>query len=111
MDNRIDVLREEIKQKLSSVGDLAELDKLRVGYLGKKGSITALLKGMKDLTNEERKTFGAEVNKLKANAAAHGIFIMVFDFIALAHRVQTGVDAALRHDRLCAFGLHGRYQI
>ena len=69
MDNRIDVLREEIKQKLSSVGDLAELDKLRVGYLGKKGSITALLKGMKDLTNEERKTFGAEVNKLKANAA------------------------------------------
>ena len=46
MDNRIDVLREEIKQKLSGVGDLAELDKLRVGYLGKKGSITALLKGM-----------------------------------------------------------------
>ena len=69
MDNRIDVLREEIKQKLSSVGDLAELDKLRVGYLGKKGSITALLKGMKDLTNEERKTFGAEVNKLKGYAA------------------------------------------
>ena len=38
MDNRIDVLREEIKQKLSSVGDLAELDKLRVGYLGKNHS-------------------------------------------------------------------------
>ncbi|MBQ1473828.1 MAG: phenylalanine--tRNA ligase subunit alpha, partial [Ruminococcus sp.] len=59
MDNRIDVLREEIRQKLSGAADLAELDKLRVGYLGKKGSITALLKGMKDLSNEERKTFGA----------------------------------------------------
>ena len=39
MDNRIDVLREEIKQKLSSVGDLAELDKLRVGYLGKRAAL------------------------------------------------------------------------
>ena len=69
MDNRIDVLREEIKQKIAEAADLAELDKLRVSYLGKKGSITALLKGMKDLSNEERKTFGAEVNKLKASVA------------------------------------------
>ena len=69
MDNRIDVLREEIKQKIAEAADLAELDKLRVSTLGKKGSITALLKGMKDLSNEERKTFGAEVNKLKASVA------------------------------------------
>ena len=48
---------------------MTDLDKIRVSYLGKKGSITALLKGMKDLPNEERKTFGAEVNKLKAQAA------------------------------------------
>ena len=69
MDNRIDVLREEIKQKIAEAADLAELDKLRVSTLGKKGSITALLKGMKNLSNEERKTFGAEVNKLKASVA------------------------------------------
>ena len=69
MDNRIDVLKEEIKQKIAEAADLAELDKLRVSTLGKKGSITALLKGMKDLSNEERKTFGAEVNKLKASVA------------------------------------------
>ena len=37
MDNRIDVLKEEIKQKIAEAADLAELDKLRVGYLGKKG--------------------------------------------------------------------------
>ena len=42
---------------------------LRVAYLGKKGSITALLKGMKELSNEERKSFGAEVNQLKAETA------------------------------------------
>lgn len=69
MDNRIDVLREEIKQKLGEVSDLSQLDSLRVAFLGKKGSITALLKGMKDLSHEEKKQFGAEVNKLKEFAA------------------------------------------
>lgn len=69
MDNRIDILKEELKSKLAQTTDLADLDKVRVGYLGKKGSITSLLKSMKELTNEERKTFGAEVNKLKAYAA------------------------------------------
>ena len=69
MDNRIDLFKEEIKQKLEQAADLVDLDKIRVAYLGKKGSITSLLKGMKELSNEERKTFGAEVNKLKASAA------------------------------------------
>ena len=55
MDNKIEVLREEIKQRVNSARDLAEIDKARVEYLGKKGSITALLKGMKDLSNEEKK--------------------------------------------------------
>ena len=69
MDNRIDILKEEIKNKLNSTTDLAELDRVRVAMLGKKGSITALLKGMKDLTADERKTFGAEINRLKAYAS------------------------------------------
>lgn len=69
MDNKINVIKDEIKQKLASTTDLVDLDKIRVAYLGKKGSITALLKGMKELSNEERKSFGAEVNQLKAETA------------------------------------------
>ena len=65
MNEKIIALQNEINEKLSSVADLTELDALRVAYLGKKGSITALLKGMKDLSVEEKKTFGAEVNSLK----------------------------------------------
>ena len=48
MDNKIELLRQEIKERLSKTGSLADLDKIRVEFLGKKGSITALLKGMKD---------------------------------------------------------------
>ncbi|MBQ3073872.1 MAG: phenylalanine--tRNA ligase subunit alpha [Ruminococcus sp.] len=65
MNEQIISLQTEVSEKLSAVTDLTELDSLRVAYLGKKGSITALLKGMKDLSAEERKTFGAEVNQLK----------------------------------------------
>ena len=69
MDNRIEILKEEIKKKLAETTSLSDLDKVRVAMLGKKGSITALLKGMKELTAEERKSFGAEVNRLKSFAA------------------------------------------
>ena len=69
MNEKLLSLKDEIKSRLVETQDQTDLDKIRVSYLGKKGSITALLKGMKDLPNEERKTFGAEVNKLKEQAA------------------------------------------
>ena len=53
MDNRIETLKQEILDKLGQMTSLDELDKLRVEFLGKKGKVTALLKGMKDLNNEE----------------------------------------------------------
>ncbi len=67
--DKISELRAEFEKKLTQIADLVDLDRLRVDYLGKKGSITALLKNMKALSNEEKKTFGAEVNKLKGYKA------------------------------------------
>ena len=65
MNQQIATLQQEALEQLSKAAELSELENLRVANLGKKGSITALLKGMKDLSHEERKTFGAEVNELK----------------------------------------------
>ena len=69
LDEKILKLKEEIEEKLSSASKPDDIEKLRVSYLGKKGSITALLKGMKDLAADQKKAFGADVNKLKAFAA------------------------------------------
>ena len=52
-------------QALSTVSNMEELEKIRVEYIGKKGYVTELLKEMKDLSVEEKKTFGQEVNVLK----------------------------------------------
>lgn len=69
MNDKILKLKEEFESEIEKASCLTDLDKIRVAYLGKKGNITALLKGMKELSNEERKTFGADVNKLKAFAS------------------------------------------
>lgn len=70
MDDKILSLRQKLEEELSGISTLVDLDKIRVAYLGKKGSITGLMKSMKDLTNDQRKEFGKNVNELKSKAAA-----------------------------------------
>ena len=59
----------ELKQKfldeLSKTNSIEELENIRVAYIGKKGSVTELLKAMKNLSDEEKITFGQKVNQLK----------------------------------------------
>ena len=45
--------------------DAVSLDEVRVRYLGKKGELTGLLKGLGKLSPEERPAAGAEINKAK----------------------------------------------
>ncbi len=50
---------------LSQVANMEELEKVRVEYMGKKGCVTELLGEMKNLSHEDKKTFGQAVNVLK----------------------------------------------
>lgn len=65
MDNKILELKEKFVSELEKIDNLADIENIRVSYLGKKGSVTDLLKGMKELSNDERKVFGQKVNELK----------------------------------------------
>ena len=69
MENKIISLKDKFEDELQKIENLADLEGIRVAYLGKKGSITDLLKGMKELSNEEKKTFGQKVNELKGTVA------------------------------------------
>ncbi|MEE0928906.1 MAG: phenylalanine--tRNA ligase subunit alpha [Acutalibacteraceae bacterium] len=68
MNEQLIKLQQQFDAELAAVNDAAELENIRVAYLGKKGSITDLLKGMKDLSVEEKKDFGQKVNILKNEA-------------------------------------------
>ena len=69
MSEKTTQMKQDFLSKLTAVTNMADLDALRVEYLGKNGLITGLLKEMKTLSVEEKKTFGQEVNILKDEAA------------------------------------------
>ena len=60
---------ENIKVEASAAIDAAQdsnaLEELRVSFLGKKGALTALLKGLGQLSADERPKAGAEINAVK----------------------------------------------
>lgn len=54
-------------QELHSADTQKLLEELRVRYLGKKGSLTSILKQMKALSNEERPVVGKLANEVRTN--------------------------------------------
>ncbi|TDG13545.1 phenylalanine--tRNA ligase subunit alpha [Seongchinamella unica] len=64
MEN-LEALANEAKAAIEAAADGAALEQLRVDYLGKKGQITALLKGLGKLSAEERPAAGAQINVVK----------------------------------------------
>ena len=61
----IEDLKKELELDLEKVSNLSELIEIRVKYLGKKGLITELNSHIKEIPNEEKKSFGMKVNEIK----------------------------------------------
>jgi phenylalanyl-tRNA synthetase alpha chain len=64
MEN-LEPLSNEAKAAIAAAQDGTALEQLRVDYLGKKGQITSLLKGLGKLSAEERPKAGALINVVK----------------------------------------------
>ena len=58
-------IKAEAAAAIDAAADVAALEELRVSYLGKKGALTGLLKGLGQLSAEERPKAGAEINAVK----------------------------------------------
>jgi phenylalanyl-tRNA synthetase alpha chain len=61
----IDRLEHDLKQDVNNSDNLEQLESVRVKYLGRRGAITAILRGIKDAPPEERPRLGSESNRLK----------------------------------------------
>ena len=57
-------------EAVAAANSAAALDDVRVRYLGRKGELTGLLKGLGKLPTEERPAAGAEINKAKDSLLA-----------------------------------------
>ena len=66
MKERLQELAENARKRIEESEGLDKLNDVRVAYLGKKGELTAILKGMKDVAPEERPKVGQLVNETRA---------------------------------------------
>ena len=66
MKEKISAIRAAVEEKLAVAGTMEQLEELRVAYLGKKGELTLLLRGMGALSAEERPAMGQLVNEVRA---------------------------------------------
>ncbi|MHC5374748.1 phenylalanine--tRNA ligase subunit alpha [Enterococcus sp. LJL120] len=66
----LETLRNETLAKVAAVTDLNSLNQIRVETLGKKGPITEVLRGMKDLSAEDRPKVGGFANVIRDEITA-----------------------------------------
>lgn len=66
MNERLVKLKENALAKINEADSLDKLNDIRVAFLGKKGELTEILKGMKDVAPEERPKVGQIVNETRA---------------------------------------------
>ncbi len=93
-------LLEDGRREVAGSGDLAGLDQVRVRYLGKKGLLTELLKGLGKLPPGERPAAGQHINEAKQALQA-----------ALNHRrdeLQASAEAAAIESQRVDVTLPGR---
>ncbi|QKS72003.1 phenylalanine--tRNA ligase subunit alpha [Paenalkalicoccus suaedae] len=65
MLDRLQELHDEAMVRVAEASTLQELNDVRVAYLGKKGAITEVMKGMGKLTPEERPIVGEKANVVR----------------------------------------------
>jgi phenylalanyl-tRNA synthetase alpha chain len=61
----ISELKKRARAEIARAGDAAALEVVRVTYVGRKGELTELLRTLKDIPLEERRTVGPKANALK----------------------------------------------
>ena len=66
MKERLEKIREEAEKKIAAALSPEALDEIRVSILGKKGELTQILKGMKDVSPEDRPKVGQMVNEVRS---------------------------------------------
>ncbi|MBU5364807.1 phenylalanine--tRNA ligase subunit alpha [Enterococcus devriesei] len=65
LQEQLETLKSQTLAKIEAADELSIVEKIRVETLGKKGPITEVLRGMRDLSAEERPKVGAFANEIR----------------------------------------------
>lgn len=65
MEEKISLLKEQVAEKMAKIKSTADVENIRVEYLGKKGEVIEILKNLKNVEASKRKEVGEKANKLR----------------------------------------------
>jgi len=65
MLNKIKILKKQAEKEIAHLQDLSQWPNLKAKYLGKKSELNKILRGLKDLSDEERKKIGPLANSVR----------------------------------------------
>jgi phenylalanyl-tRNA synthetase, alpha subunit len=65
MKEKLELIKSQASSQLADVKTVADLENLRIKYLGKKGELTSVLRGMGGLSAEERPVIGQLANEVR----------------------------------------------
>jgi phenylalanyl-tRNA synthetase alpha chain len=89
----VQTLRREFESEVATIKTTADIEALKVKYLGKKGPVQQLMKVLKDVPAEERPEFGKVINVLKEEIDSR-LAILSFEII------QSEEQQRLSHETL-----------
>jgi phenylalanyl-tRNA synthetase alpha chain len=93
MNDSLDALCDEAEERIHKAASLQELEETETAYLGRKGSITQLLRGLGGLPAEERPAAGARINAAKERLQA-------LVETSRAHMAEAALNAQLEAERV-----------
>ncbi len=65
MLQKLEEVKKEFDASIDAVGSMPDMAQFKADYLGKKGKLNALMGGMRDLSDDDKKNFGARANEVK----------------------------------------------
>ncbi len=88
MKERLEQIKAEVRAQVEAAETLEKLNEVRVSALGKKGALTEVLKGMKNVAPEDRPKVGQMVNEVRA------------ELESLLDETKKKMEAALREQKM-----------
>ena len=94
MKERLEAIKKAALEKIEQADAMDSLNDIRVSVLGKKGELTQVLKGMKDVAKEERPIVGQMVNDEKGHRHPNQIALEDLErvFIGMGYEVVEGPE-------------------
>lgn len=113
MLEQLQTINSKYEKVIEACADMATLKQIRVAVLGKKGELTLLLRGFKDLTPEERIAAGKLGNQVKNNLEEllKNKTLALADAELMAKLDNERIDVTLPGYNLCSGALHPLTQI